>query len=199
MTRPVRIRRRHREPGQSLVEFALVFPIFFTMFLGIVEFAFAFNALLAVNFASRNAALYAAEASTGSGADCVILNSIETDIGPPADARHVTKVEIYRANSDGTPYTPSELTRYTRTGSASCVNPDGTSTTVPYTKTLSGYPEVNRCNILAGCGGTHTTIDHIGVRIFYTHPYVTPLQSFVGMGTSLSFDRANVMRMEPIL
>ena len=39
--------------GQSLVEFALVFPIFFILLLGIIEFAFVFNAMLAVNFASR--------------------------------------------------------------------------------------------------------------------------------------------------
>ena len=45
--------------GQSLVEFALVFPMFFILFLGVVEFAFAFNAILAVNFASRDAALCA--------------------------------------------------------------------------------------------------------------------------------------------
>ena len=94
---------------------------------------------------------------------------------------------------------PAEKTTYTRTGSTTCTNPDGSTAVVPYTRTTNGYPELSRCNILAGCGGTHTSIDHIGVRVFYTHTYVTPLQTFVGLGSGMTFDRSNVMRMEPIL
>jgi Flp pilus assembly protein TadG len=194
-------RRRHsdRTRGQSLVEFALIFPLFFTLFLGIIEFSFAFNAILSVNFASRNAALAAAEAGTNIGGDCVILASVERDVTAPANAAHISKIEVYRAKSNGDPYSPAEITRFTRTGSLTCTMPDGSSATVPYQRTLNAYPEANRCNILAGCGGTHTTIDHIGIRIYYTHSYVTPLETFVGTGSGFSFDRANVMRMEPIL
>ncbi len=192
-------RRGHRSRGQSLVEFAMVFPLFFTLFLGIIEFAFAFNAILGVNYASRNAALAAAEAGTSLGSDCVILNRIEGDIGAPANKTNITSIEIYRAKSNGDDYVPSEKTTFTRTGSLTCTMPDGTSTTVPYTRSSNGYPEINRCNVLAGCGGTHTTIDHIGVRIAYTHNFVTPLQTFVGGGNGFSFSRSNVMRMEPIL
>jgi len=194
-----RHRRAGRSRGQSLVEFALVFPLFFTLFLGIIEFAFAFNAILAVNFASRNAALAAAEAGTNAGGDCVILQSIEDDISAPASTTNITKIEVYRAKSNGDDYTPAEITRFVRTGSLTCTMPDGSSATVPYTRTLNAYPEANRCNILAGCGGTHTTIDHIGIRIFYQHDYVTPLETFVGTGSGFSFERSNVMRMEPIL
>ncbi len=188
-----------RSDGQTLVEFALVFPMFFTLFLGVIEFAFAFNAILGVNFASRNAALAAAEAGTTGGADCVILNGIESDIAAPANHANIIKVEIYRAKSNGDDYTPAERTTYTRVSSMPCIYPDGTTATLPYTRTGNGYPELNRCNILAGCGGTHTTIDHIGVRIYYSHPYVTPLETFVGTGSGIIFDRSNVMRMEPIL
>jgi hypothetical protein len=57
---------------------------------------------------------------------------------------------------------------------------------------------------MAGCpwatgGGSHTGIDHVGVRIFYDHAFVTPLRTFVGIGNGITFDRSNVMRMEPIL
>jgi len=182
-----------------MVEFALVFPLFFTLFLGIIEFAFAFNAILSVNFASRNAALAAAEAGTNMGGDCVVLASIEDDISAPANTKNITKIEIYRAKSNGDDYLPAEITRFTRTGSLTCTMPDGSTATVPYTRTLNAYPESTRCNILAGCGGTHTTIDHIGIRIFYQHDYVPPLRTFVGTGTGFSFERSNVMRMEPVL
>lgn len=189
-----------RSAGQSLVEFALVFPLFFILVLGVIEFAFAFNAILAVNYASRNAALVAAEAGSATGADCAILSGVEQDIGPPASHAKVTKVEIYRANSDGTDFAPAARTTFTRTGTKSCTQPDGTNVTVPYSLTgVAGYPEASRCNVLAGCGGTHTpSVDHVGVRIYYDHAYVTPLRTFVGTGTGITFDRTNVMRMEPV-
>ena len=79
----------HRSRGQTLVEFALVFPLFFTLFMGVVEFSFTFNAILSVTFASRNAALAAAEAGNADGADCVVLSGIENDIGAPADHARV--------------------------------------------------------------------------------------------------------------
>jgi len=50
------LRRRLRRPerrGQAMVEFGLVLPIFILLIIGIIEFALAFNANLAVNFASR--------------------------------------------------------------------------------------------------------------------------------------------------
>ena len=193
--------REDRSRGQTLVEFAIVFPMFFILFLGVIEFDFAFNAMLAVNYASRNAALAAAEAGTSSGADCVVLKGVEEDVSAPANHAHITKLEIYRAKSNGDDYVPTTKTIWTRGTATPCTMPDGTVTSVPYTRTANGYPEASRCNILAGCpgAGAHTTIDHIGVRIFYDHPYVTPLETFVGTGDGIVFDRSNVMRMEPIL
>ena len=72
-------------------------------------------------------------------------------------------------------------TTWTRTGSTVCTFPDGSTATVPYTRTLNGYPTANRCNVLGGCPiGGHTTVDYIGVRIYYTHVYVTPVKTFLG-------------------
>ena len=53
--------------------------------------------------------------------------------------------------------------------------------------------------MIGGCGGTHTTVDHIGVRIYYTHNFVTPLKTFVSGGSGMSSTASNVMRMEPML
>jgi Flp pilus assembly protein TadG len=196
---------RSRTRGQTLVEFALVFPLFFTMFLGFVEFAFVFNAVLSVNFASRNAALAAAEAGNATGADCVILVSVDKDVSAPANQARITQIDIYRANSNGTPYSPAMVTTWTRGGSSLCTYPDGTVVPggVPYTRTLNGYKETNRCSVLAGCPtditGVHPGVDYVGVRVYYTHPFVTPVKTFVASGGSISFDRTNVMRLEPVL
>ena len=197
-----RTRDRRRSGGQTLAEFALVFPLFILIMLGLIEFAFVFNALLATNFSSRAAALLAAEAGNGDGADCVILNSVETEMGAPADKGRIQTVEIYHSTASGT-VIGNEITRYTRTSNGTgrtCSYPDGSSLFVPYTLGQNGYPEGNaRCNRLAGCGdglGLHT----IGVKVTYSHTWKTPLNNWLPGGTSgWTFSRQNAMRMEPIL
>lgn len=172
-------------------------PLFLTIALAVIEFSFVFNAVLAVNYASRNAALLAAEAGDGIGSDCVILRSVERDLSAPTDSARVTSVEIFQADETGTMVgTP---TTFSRTGSTTCTFSDGTTITVPYTRTADGYPEASRCNVLAGCG-PGAALDQIGVRVGYRHLWVTPLRSFVGGDAGgFSFERSNIMRMEPVL
>ncbi len=202
--------RRRRAPddkGQVLVEFALVIPIFLLLFMAIVEFAFVFNAILSVNFAARNAALIAAEAGNAINSDCIILASVESDVQAPADRARINQVEIYRSTLTGAVWGGSTPTTYVRSGSKTCTYPDRPPITVPYQLAsgggADGYPEIDRCNILKGCkpdthGVTHTGVDHVGVRISYNHQYKTPIRTLFS-GPSLSFDRANSMRMEPVL
>jgi Flp pilus assembly protein TadG len=179
------------------VEFALLFPIFWTLLLGLIDFAFAFNGVLAVDHASRSAALVAAEAGNASGGDCVILRDIEEQLTPPASSARIQRVEIYQTSGTGT--VVGSPTVYSRTGSKTCTYNGGTTITVPYTRDANGYPEASRCNVLNGCGAGHSGLDHIGVRIIYTHGYLTPLHVFLGSGSSFTIDRSNSMRMEPVL
>jgi Flp pilus assembly protein TadG len=189
--------RRRPTRGQTLVEFALIFPLFMVMLLGIIEFAFLFNALLSVNYGARDSALAAAEAGDATGGDCVILDTVEAAVGPPAIDNRIDTVEIYRATPNGVMI--GSPTIYERTGSKTCAFTGGTSLTVPYTRTANGYPEASRCNILGGCPSGHSTVDNVAVRVTYTHTWVTPLQNFLGGGAGITFDRSSVMRMEPIL
>ena len=183
--------------GQALVEFALVFPLFIVLLLGIIEFAFLFNALLSVNYSARDAALAAAEAGDVVGANCVIVDSVDAAVSAPASDNRIVKVEIYQATPNGVMIgAPTVFTRGGSTSGAACGT---TGLTIPYTRTADGYPETNRCTILAGCGVGHVTVDNVAVRVTYTHTYVTPLQNFLGGGTTLTFDRSSVMRMEPVL
>lgn len=183
--------------GQTLVEFAMVFPLFVTMIMGLIEFAFVFNALLSVNYSARDAALAAAEAGDGLGADCVILSAIDSAVGAPTSDDRINTVEIYKANPNGGMI--GSPTVYTRSGSTSCTFIDGTTVTVAYTLSANGYPESDRCNILGGCP-TSSTVDNIGVKVNYTHGWVTPLRNFIGGGPGgLTFDRSSIMRMEPVL
>jgi hypothetical protein len=202
-----RSRRRGRDRGQTLVEFALVFPIFLLLLFALIEFAFVFSAMLGISYATRDAALLAAEAGSGIGADCVIIRAVEQAVSAPADDARISSVVIYRANPDGTEITGVSNT-WTRTGPTTCTSSFG-SFTVPYVRQTNAYAEADRCNVLAGCAtnaaGAHTGLDTIGVRVTYVHQWVTPLggfgaNGFGGQGGSgFTLTQSNSMRMEPIL
>jgi Flp pilus assembly protein TadG len=186
--------------GQTLVEFSLVLPLFMVLLLGAIEFGFAFNASLSLGFASRDATLVAAESGNAPGGDCLILGKVEEDVAAPADRRNITTVEIYWSDQSGT-LKGNARNVYTRGGSMSCTARDGSTYTLPYAETASGYAEIDRCMIIAGCGNGHSTVDTIGVKVAYLHPWHTPLAGLLGWGgtASWSLERANAMRMEPIL
>ena len=199
---------RNEQSGQTLVEFAIVVPVFLLLIVGLIEFAFAFNADLTTNSASRAAGLVAAEAGTQSSADCLILNAIETSFTAPADVRQISQIDIQRTNPSGaTVYATSS---YQRTGSMTCTRASGATITVPYSATASGYPAAQRCNVLGPTGcptltPVRTTVDTIAVQITYVYPWHTPLASLVSFlhsslsGTGFTFVERNVFRMEPVL
>jgi Flp pilus assembly protein TadG len=190
-------RAHARSRGQAVVEFSLILPLFLTIMLGIIEFGFAFNAVLAINFASRNAALTAAEGGDAIGTDCLILRSIEADVAAPADRNRVGTVEVFRSDKNGDHIGDSTL--YARNGgSTTCTYAGDLTVTVPYTLVADGYTEADRCNRLAGC--EDGPLDLVGVEITYTHVWVTPLRNFVGGNPGgFTFDRSNATRMEPVL
>jgi Flp pilus assembly protein TadG len=193
-------RRRRLGRGQTLVEFALVLPLFMLVLMGVIEFGFLFNSFLAVNFASREASLTASEAGIAGHSDCLILNAIEQSIGPPSDRAQITRVEIFRANLNGTK--SADVTTYTRGGSTPCVLPvtEPAMSPVPYTVGANGYPPLNRCNRVAGCTVTPSGVDQIGVEVTYSYNWHTPLGSiFGGAGGTTLLINGNVTRMVPVL
>ena len=190
-------RRSRRSGGQSLVEFSLVFPFFIILLFSVIEFSFALNALLSVDFATREAALAAAEAGTQTHADCAILRAVERSIEPPTDDRRLTQVKIFKSNVNGQPLGPEM--RYSRTGSLSCPLEDGTPATVPYTLQSGSYTPDVRCNTLAGCGPGSLSVDTIGVEATYDYRWITPLPKlWPQSGAGYVMTNGNAMRMEPV-
>ncbi len=201
---------RRADGGQTLVEFALVFPIFLLLVFALIEFAFVFSGLLGISYATRDAALIAAEAGSGlagsdKAADCAIIQTVDRAVSAPADDNRIQSITIYKANQSGVEIAGVSNV-WTRGASTAC--PDGT--TVPYARQTNGYPEgmdanlvPYRCNWLGGCDGR--PLDTIGVRVVYIHQWVTPLgglggNGFGGQGGSgFTLTQSNSMRMEPIL
>lgn len=195
---PFRRRRGPRTKGQTLVEFALVFPTFIVLLFALIEFAFVLNAMLGVSFASREAALTAAEAGNNADADCAILRKIDASITAPADRSKISSVEIYLSQANGLPVQPEKKIVYVRGGSLACPLSDGTPDFLSWSYSFGAYAFNTRCNILAGCGTK--TVDTIGVEINYTYAWKTPLPNLLPMsGPGYNFHIGNAMRMEPVL
>jgi hypothetical protein len=193
-------RQRRRAGGQTLVEFALILPLFMLVLTAVIEFGFLFNSFLAINFASREASLVAAEAGNLARADCLILNAIEQSVGSPSDPGLITQVDIYRADRAGNP--TGNLTSYLRGGGVtSCDLPGGGDPlVVPYVVGADDYKPIDRCNRLAGCKPGQVGVDQIGVKITYEYGWHTPLGNlFGGSAGKTRLEKTNIMRMEPVL
>ena len=202
-------RPRHRSRGsgrgQSLVEFTLVFPFFIVLLFSVIEFAFALNALLSIDYATRQAALAAAEAGNDADADCAILRAVEQSIEAPSDENRITEVRIYRSTPNGVNTNPVRDIRYSRGGSLPCPVTGSPSATLPYTLVGGSYTPAVRCNVLAGCDdGPITsgpkTVDTIGVEMTYVYQWHTPLPGLLSLsGDGYVMTKGNAMRMEPVL
>ena len=185
---------RRDERGQGLVEFAIVLPVLMLLIFGLIEWAFVMNTQASVNFASRDGAMLAAEGGNNAGTDCMVLARIERDLVAPALPPRIQNVQIYWSDRNGD-LIGANANVYSRAGSITCNYADGSSLTVPYTLTGPGYVEGARCDVLAGCGGMHTAIDTVGVRITYQHMWV----SYIGqtIAPTLILNKSTAIRIEP--
>lgn len=172
-----------------------MFPVFVFIVMGIIEFAMMFNAQLSLNYATRDAALVAAEAGSAANADCLILRQIDADLNPPTNETQVSAVRIFSATETGNQLSPAVEQVYVRGGTTTCG-----ALSVPYTRTTNGYPPGIRCSDLdrTGCspsttGPSNTGVDIIGVRIDYSYTRFGPF----GFDTTMIV--SNEMRMEPVL
>lgn len=192
------IRRFQRDPaGQSLVEFALALPVFLLLVVGLMEFALVENSRNTVNFAARDGSILAAEGGKIPGVDCMVIQTIERDIISPARNVRIQYIDIFWSDVNGN-VVGSYYQRYSQGGSTTCTYGDGSTVTVPYTLTLNNYPETERCDVLLGCGGLHTTLDTIGVTVVYTHEWVTAFPKITGSST-VTLRGSSATRMEPTL
>jgi Flp pilus assembly protein TadG len=173
-----------------------VIVIFLSVFTGLIEFGVAFSAKVQVSFASRDAAIAAAESGAiPSTADAAIMNKIDQDLTAPADRNKIDHVDIFWATATGA-VNNGAIERY-QPGGALFPGWGG------WTLVINSYPPANRCayigGTVAGCQANHTGPDTIGVTIVYRYSWVTPLPSLIGLwATGLSFTQTNLSTMEPI-
>jgi len=184
--------RSRRSRGQALVEFALAIPIFLTLVVAIVEFAFLLTVKTGVTYASEDATQTAAELGNTPDADCMILQQVERDIQAPVDKVRIQTVSIFWTDLNGA---NKGADTWARSGSYKCKS----GAVIPYTQNSFGYADSTRCNVVLGCGSGKPGVDWIGVTITYSYQWITPLPGMIGLGGSPpTFVETNTSRLEPI-
>ena len=171
--------------GAALVEFAVVLPLLLALLLGLAEFGLAFRDWLTINSASRSGARVGTAAGQNAAADILVLQAIEAALGS-STFDDVTAVVIYQSNEDGDPI-PGQQNRY-RPNAGACGWAPCPDPAVGPTYGGPWVPSVRQVTVAPG-----TPLDVMGVRIEFTHQWVT---GFLGFSDANWEDTA-VMRMEP--
>lgn len=82
------------EKGQSLVEFALVMPIFLSLILGMLEFGWIFNGQITLTSAAREGARVAVVYDTAAAASTPVQTAVQSSSGV-SSLRNITAVTTF--------------------------------------------------------------------------------------------------------
>ena len=163
--------------GQAMVELALIVPIVFILLMGVLEVGLLMNTKLNLQAATRNAARMGTIDGQSSSADYDIIRAITSTQG--IDPSRITRIDIYKANPDGTMPTASNSDDWFT------MTPNGTGS---YTATagLIDWPPSQR--------RIAEPPQYLGVRLTYRYSSATPLFGVIG-GTRIVSDQT-VMRLD---
>jgi Flp pilus assembly protein TadG len=201
------IRRRARERGQGLVEFAMLVPVFLLLLLGILEFGLAFDHAMTINYATREGARGGAAFASGNETTMICGSSVDVDKhivaavqrvldapGSQVDTDRIAEIRIYRAAANGTQVGSSANVWTYAAGAGPAV--DGEN--LDFQASTTNW---NACTRNNAWNGT-TAPDSIGVSIRYSYAFATPLASIFGFfgesgGATLAINDRTVMALNP--
>ncbi len=160
--------------GQSLVEFALVLPLFLLLIFAVVEYSLINQAIGSYNFAAKEAARYGAINGNASD-DLYMLNNYVSPHVIGVVAAQPIEVDIFQATESGA-------------WSSTALQDVWTFTKGAWTAGTQGWPPTSRDEHLV-------SQDYIGVRIVYQYTYVTAF--FSSLGATITLTSLSVQRIEP--
>jgi hypothetical protein len=170
---------RRRSRGQSLVEFALISPIFIVVIFGVVEYALINASIGAFNFAAQDAARYGAIIGpTDPNIDAEMLAQFITPRVSGIVMARIVKVEIFHAGQTGG----------CSDGSQAFPCPQEDVYTAQSGLWAYGWPASTRQDQLI-------TADYLGVRITYQYTYLTAF--FATTSPQITLTATSVQRIEP--
>lgn len=185
-----------RSRAQSLVEFALVAPLFLFILFGVVEYALINASIGAFNFAAKEAARY--EAIIGNGQppmgyatiDQYIVNKVIQPQVAGVVMAQAQAIVVYRASEAGGCDGSGSVTA---SPLPTCVNQDvlqpngsGTWTYTEQQWLVSGSP---------GRNDNLANADYLGVIIIYKYTYLTAF--FAITSPTITLAATSVQRIEP--
>jgi Flp pilus assembly protein TadG len=205
-------RRREGQRGQSMVEMALILPVLLMLVIGTLEFGFAFDHHLTLEYATREGARAGAALANGTGfadgettecsqfptdpvacVDPMIIAAVQrvlTSPGSPVELSDVQSIRIYRAGADGQTINfgccPGSNTWTYSSGAGAQVGGVELNFLPPGT---NRWPVANRNN-------TAVNTDSIGIEITYRYSYRTPFRFLFG-GLGIDMVDRTVMQLNP--
>ena len=194
MSGPRRVDRRAAVRGQSLVEFAVSVPVFVMLLFGMLEFGFAFNHNLTLEYATREGARTGAALAKGTVSipcaevDNEIVASVQrvlTSPGAPIDISRISEVRIFKADASGNQIGSN----YNRWVPGAGPTVDGVA--LVFTSTAVNWNACGRDN--------GSSPDSIGISLSYSYRLISPLGIFLGMTGSPAFAMSDrtVMALNP--
>jgi hypothetical protein len=213
VTRLTKLRARN-EAGATLVEMAIVIPIFLSLVFAIIELGLAFNTKLIVDDGVQSAARVGASIGNGLDADLYVLDELVENVQglPNNGVGTLSHVDVYKVNADGSPNLAA-FNRYFYTWTDSPTGcdwtpcPKGSIVDIPnkpewddYVGGYSGWawkPEDR--NVAVG------NLDHIGVMAHFSHRFITgflpiddPLCDFPVGNPTNCWTEETILRLEPL-
>jgi len=161
----------------------MVMPLILLLILGIVEYGLLFKDWLTVSNATREGARVGSALGDDLDADCEIIKAVVTGL-VGANLDDLQSIDIFESSTSGTPV-PGNLNRYAYTGGAASDPLDCTKWAGPI-----GWPAGSR-NVTVG---PSDDLDILGVRLQFTHNWVTNFGPFSGTST---IDETTISRLEP--
>ena len=178
--------RADQRRGQSMVEFMLILPLFIIHRHRAYRVRDLLQRAPGVNFASRDAALLAAEAAADASADCRILRSIESYDLPPVERRPHRRGSRVLGHRYRGCHARQSSQRLSTNGQHNCATGTASraSRSVPYTMlSAAGYPESQLAAPSSPAAVARTTRSTPSAsRSRYTHRWLTPLANIVTLG-----------------
>lgn len=195
---------RERARGQGLVEFAMLVPLFMLLLLGLLEFGFVFDQTMTISYATREGARSASAFASGNSTtlpcadvDKNIIAAVQRVLdadGSRVDLTRISEIRIYRAQTNGTPFTgPANNNIWTYNASGTTMV-DGQA--LSFSKASGTWDACTRDSSWTN----GVAPDSIGIAIQYSYPFVTPLGvalNLAGSGGGLPISDRTVMALNP--
>jgi len=197
-----------RGRGQSLVEFAVVLPIFALFLLGMLEMGLAFNHHMTLEYATREGSRTGSALADGGSTNCIagvdaaqidqqIIAAVQRVLkspGSPILLASVTEIRLFRSDANGNQVGSQANVWGPAVGAGPDVDPGVGVDRLDFSQISVGWPACSR--------SSGPSPDSIGVRIRYGYSFQTPLGSIASLfsnapATLITIDDKTVMALNP--